>query len=167
MWKRTRRRGCSFDLTSISTTIDRLDLPRFFVLQQQHHVISLEQYPPHHSRQMWRTRSPTNAWQSVSWSFRHAHRHTYFWSAFIKNDFSISNFTKLLQEVNEWIFHWNYSILFTSNMALRSSSRNRKGIFETCKRFWIVPDVVLACVDDVPLVLVDCGEWDDEEFDWA
>jgi hypothetical protein len=46
-------------------------------------------------------------------------------------------------------------------MALRSSSRNRNGILDTCKRFCIVPDVVLAFVDDVPfdvIVLVDCGE---------
>lgn len=59
------------------------------------------------------------------------------------------------------------SLDHTSNMALRSSSRNRNGIFDTCKRFWIVPDVVLPCVEDVPLVLVDWGECEQEEFDWA
>jgi hypothetical protein len=46
-------------------------------------------------------------------------------------------------------------------MALRSSSRKRNGIFDTCKRFCVAPDVVLPVVDDVPfgvIVLVDCGE---------
>ncbi len=69
------------------------------------------------------------------------------------------------------IFSFYLFVLFrTSNIAFRSSSRNRNGILDTCKRFCIVPDVVLPLVDDVPfdvIVLVDCGEWDDEEFDWA
>lgn len=61
------------------------------------------------------------------------------------------------------------SMLFTSNIALRSSSRNRNGIFETCKRFCVVAGVegvvVVVVFDEwlviVPLemiVLVDWGE---------
>ncbi len=58
-------------------------------------------------------------------------------------------------------------LLITSNIALKSSSRKRNGIFDTCKRFCVA--VELFVDDDEPLgviVLVDCGEWDDEEFDW-
>jgi hypothetical protein len=34
----------------------------------------------------------------------------------------------------------------------------------------MAPAALLPLVDDVPfdvIVLVDCGEWDTEEFDWA
>ncbi len=69
------------------------------------------------------------------------------------------------------IFSFYLFVLFrTSNIAFRSSSRNRNGIFDTCKRFCVDPDVVLPAIDGAPfdvIVLVDCGEWDDEEFDWA
>jgi hypothetical protein len=53
-------------------------------------------------------------------------------------------------------------------MALRSSSRKRNGIFDTCKRFCVALEPFVD--DDEPFgvnVLVDCGEWDDEEFDRA
>ncbi len=55
----------------------------------------------------------------------------------------------------------------TSNIALRSSSRKRNGIFDTCKRFCVVLEPLVD--DEEPfgvIVLVDWGEWDDEEFDW-
>ena len=55
-------------------------------------------------------------------------------------------------------------VIVTSNIALRSSSRNRKGIFDTCKRLCVAFDpfvLTLPVVDDEPLgviVLVDWGE---------
>ena len=61
-------------------------------------------------------------------------------------------------------FYFIYCFIITSNIALRSSSRKRNGIFDTCKRFCVVLEplvVTLPLVDDEPLgviVLVDCGE---------
>ena len=58
--------------------------------------------------------------------------------------------------------------LITSNIAFKSSSRKRNGIFDTCKRFCV--EFELFVDEDVEpfgvIVLVDCGEWDDDEFDW-
>ena len=53
-------------------------------------------------------------------------------------------------------------------MTLRSSSRKRNGIFDTCKRFCVVLEVFVD-VDELFGVnlLVDWGEWDDEQFDWT
>ena len=91
---------------------------------------------------------------------------TYFWSSFVEDNFSIDDFSELLKEIQTLIrFRSEISTLkLTSNMAFKSSSRNRNGIFEMCKRFWVVFELVVVTLplfDDEPLgvkVLVDWGE---------
>lgn len=57
--------------------------------------------------------------------------------------------------------------IITSNIAFRSSSRNRNGIFETCRRFWVAEELFVDDEDPFGvIVLVDWGECEDEEFDW-
>ena len=52
----------------------------------------------------------------------------------------------------------------TSNIALRSSSRKRNGIFDTCKRFCAAFELFVD-VDDEPFGVIVFVDWGDEEFD--
>ncbi len=57
-----------------------------------------------------------------------------------------------------------FFLVITSNIALRSSSRKRNGIFDTCKRFCVELEPFVD--DEEPFGVIVFIDWGDEEFDW-